>query len=560
MGTSLLGLKPKNTYQSLLKTSDNTAISATNKFISDGLGNDSALSLGTTNVGIGTSLPAAKLDIVSDGGGQCIFTRYGGQPQIQIRRSQGTFAAPTAVTSGASSLLAFANYDGTSFGTSATIQSVPEAQTPTARGASLALNVVTAGTTSLINGIIINSAATTPASVSISTSFNSPNSRLTIWGTALASTLPYFDIVNSGGGQLLKFSNAGNLLVGSTTPSDTAKLSVKGSGTTSATTSLLVQNSSGTAALTITDDLTATFGGTIGSGGSANFVIAAGNAAVNITSANPQNSSGSLITTGDITRTDSGTKNIINVNNGVSSTAASFGTLNGYAFTSTINQTLGTIRGLYIAPTITASTDFRAIETSVGNVLLGTTSGNFSIGTTATTARTTIKGSGSTSATTSLLVQNSAGNNNYQITDDGTHYFSANGALRLTVANSAITTNSNLIAGQAISFLVPNRFDIDYDATNNIGRLRANNAGMTNGLTMTSLGSIRVGIGQGIVAADNSSVLELQSTTMGFLPPRMTTAQKNAIGTPAAGLMVYDTTLNKLCVRTVATWETITSV
>ncbi len=55
-----------------------------------------------------------------------------------------------------------------------------------------------------------------------------------------------------------------------------------------------------------------------------------------------------------------------------------------------------------------------------------------------------------------------------------------------------------------------------------------------------------------------SAKLALNSTTSGFLPPRMTTAQKNAIASPAAGLVVYDTTLNKLCVYT-TTWETITS-
>jgi hypothetical protein len=57
-----------------------------------------------------------------------------------------------------------------------------------------------------------------------------------------------------------------------------------------------------------------------------------------------------------------------------------------------------------------------------------------------------------------------------------------------------------------------------------------------------------------------SSKLTIQSTTQGFLPPRMTTTEKNAIATPAAGLVVYDTTLNKLCVRTAAAWETITSI
>ena len=60
-------------------------------------------------------------------------------------------------------------------------------------------------------------------------------------------------------------------------------------------------------------------------------------------------------------------------------------------------------------------------------------------------------------------------------------------------------------------------------------------------------------------SAEASAILALQSTSRGFLPPKMTTVQKTAITTPSAGLMVYDTTLNKLCVFTTA-WETITSI
>jgi hypothetical protein len=56
-----------------------------------------------------------------------------------------------------------------------------------------------------------------------------------------------------------------------------------------------------------------------------------------------------------------------------------------------------------------------------------------------------------------------------------------------------------------------------------------------------------------------SCLIQMRSTTQGFQPPTMTTAQKNAIGSPVAGLIVYDTTLNKLCVYTTA-WETITSI
>jgi hypothetical protein len=43
----------------------------------------------------------------------------------------------------------------------------------------------------------------------------------------------------------------------------------------------------------------------------------------------------------------------------------------------------------------------------------------------------------------------------------------------------------------------------------------------------------------------NSAQLAVDSTTRGFLPPRMTNAQMLAIATPSAGLIVYDTTNNK---------------
>jgi hypothetical protein len=59
---------------------------------------------------------------------------------------------------------------------------------------------------------------------------------------------------------------------------------------------------------------------------------------------------------------------------------------------------------------------------------------------------------------------------------------------------------------------------------------------------------------------EGSAQLTVTSTTKGFLPPRMTTTQKNAIASPAVGLVVYDTTLNKLCVRGALAWETITSL
>ena len=47
MGTTLTGSQINNTYDGLIKTTDNTALSATTKLISDGLGNDSCIKVGT---------------------------------------------------------------------------------------------------------------------------------------------------------------------------------------------------------------------------------------------------------------------------------------------------------------------------------------------------------------------------------------------------------------------------------------------------------------------------------------------------------------------------------
>ena len=63
-----------------------------------------------------------------------------------------------------------------------------------------------------------------------------------------------------------------------------------------------------------------------------------------------------------------------------------------------------------------------------------------------------------------------------------------------------------------------------------------------------------------------SALMEVTSTTLGFLPPRMTTTQKNAISSPASGLVVYDSTLNVLNFYNGSSWTsgssggTVTSV
>jgi hypothetical protein len=72
-------------------------------------------------------------------------------------------------------------------------------------------------------------------------------------------------------------------------------------------------------------------------------------------------------------------------------------------------------------------------------------------------------------------------------------------------------------------------------------------------------GSFFVGLSApGLVEA--SAIIQANSTTKGFLPPRMTTTQRNAITTPATGLTIYNTTTNKLNFYNSSAWEAVTSV
>jgi hypothetical protein len=107
--------------------------------------------------------------------------------------------------------------------------------------------------------------------------------------------------------------------------------------------------------------------------------------------------------------------------------------------------------------------------------------------------------------------------------------------LRVGVGGGAAgTLYSTLSAGNYVSF-----------ETNSTERMRIDSSG-------------NVGIGTNSPSA--SAILDAQSTTKGVRMPNMTTTQKNAIASPAAGLMVFDTTLSKLCVYTGSAWQTITSI
>lgn len=66
-------------------------------------------------------------------------------------------------------------------------------------------------------------------------------------------------------------------------------------------------------------------------------------------------------------------------------------------------------------------------------------------------------------------------------------------------------------------------------------------------------------VGVGTILPNASAQLDVSSTSKGFLPPRMTSVQRNAISSPAEGLMVYDLTLQKIIFFNGSNWEVMSS-
>jgi len=192
----------------------------------------------------------------------------------------------------------------------------------------------------------------------------------------------------------------------------------------------------------------------------------------------------------------------------------------------------------------TTASYFRAIyQNAGGSGIFDFNSTNFQFPTnnvdfgtsTALGARVGIRGSGSTSATTSLLVQNSAGAAALTVRDDLSTLFAGSSVFSGSLSAGLLNTNQLLVTsinsqGNAFTVMQTN-----------------NTTGNARFFQNVSVGKITDPVA--------SAALEVVSTTRGFLPPVMTTTQKNAIASPAAGLVLYDSTTNKLQCYNGSTWN-----
>lgn len=152
---------------------------------------------------------------------------------------------------------------------------------------------------------------------------------------------------------------------------------------------------------------------------------------------------------------------------------------------------------------------------------------------------------------TQNVIPKSDGAGNYddaQIIDDGTSI--AIGDLTALDSNTLITVKKAIqklikldqVHTGSDSTLLDVDATFDNTAKNYGGIFSADGSTDENIAIAVDLGKMIIGA----LTGDDSSLVQLESTTQGFTPPRMTTAQMNAIVSPMKGLIIYDTDTNDL--------------
>lgn len=120
-------------------------------------------------------------------------------------------------------------------------------------------------------------------------------------------------------------------------------------------------------------------------------------------------------------------------------------------------------------------------------------------------------------------------------------YGNSTGNYNTAIGYSSLTNNATGTQNTALGF----NANVNIDGLNNATAVGANaRVDCNNCLVLGSVDGINgaiagVNVGIGTTSPNTSALLDISSTTKGFLPPRMNTSQRRAITNPAAGLMIW---------------------
>lgn len=239
-------------------------------------------------------------------------------------------------------------------------------------------------------------------------------------------------------------------------------------------------------------------------------------------------------------------------------------------------------------------TGFQTVKHTSGRWDFNGSSVNIGSGSFVSGTQLNVKGAGSTSATNSVNVTNASNNSLFLVRDDGDvtigktlrvrrYSFSPNSAFWME-ANAIEDTEMNTlnadlvfktkysggVNSESIRFTKEGIIKVAdtnyisigaYNVTTDKYGYLSSASNTTSGvglkfevcqpLTTTGFVAMQIentgNVGIGTSTPNDSALLDITSTTKGLLPPRMTTAQINAISSPADGLTVYNTDLSTLC-------------
>jgi len=218
---------------------------------------------------------------------------------------------------------------------------------------------------------------------------------------------------------------------------------------------------------------------------------------------------------------------------GATAFAGSRLSIRGFAAENWTDAAQGTYWSFLTTPAGTAS----AVE-----VMRLNSSGNLGLGTTNPLVRLDIVGTAANQFRISDTTADATQKLSYI---SGRHYTNAQADVLQILGGNAVSANTMSYGGGSGSMnsVTEHRFYTGATNTTLTGTQR---------MTINSAGNV----GIGVTSPNANAILDVTSTTKAFMPPRMTTAQKNSVATPTAGMVVYDTDMKGISFYNGTAWTT----